>query len=183
MKIEVSSRLEVTDTPKGLCSQIRDRLTIRNPKFDENEKMGRWNGKTEEFLYFYEEDGDTLILPRGFARQLHKLCRRYGVDVEWIDNRRSLPDVDFHFTGQLRPFQEEAVRAVVARESGTLSAPTGSGKTVMALHLIARRRQPALVVVHTRELLRQWIDRIGVFLDVPPDGIGRIGEGKKILIQ
>ena len=48
----------------------------------------------------------------------------------------------------------------------------------MALALIAQRRQPALVVVHTKELLDQWIDRIGTFLGIPADEVGRIGGGK-----
>ena len=54
------------------------------------------------------------------------------------------------------------------RDFGTLAAPTGSGKTVIAMELIPRRRQPALIVVHTRELKDQWITRIGTFLGIPP---------------
>jgi superfamily II DNA or RNA helicase len=59
-----------------------------------------------------------------------------------------------------------------------LSAPTGSGKTVMALYIIARRKQPALIVVHTKDLAYQWIDRIGQFLGIPGDDVGFIGGGK-----
>ena len=49
----------------------------------------------------------------------------------------------------------------------------------MALYLIALRRQPALVVVHTKELMDQWIDRIGAFLGIPARKVGIIGGGKK----
>ena len=62
-----------------------------------------------------------------------------------------------------------------------LQAPTGSGKTVMALSVIAERKQPALIIVHGKELLNQWIDRIVAFLDIPRDEIGVIGGGKKRL--
>jgi superfamily II DNA or RNA helicase len=67
---------------------------------------------------------------------------------------------------------------MLKKDFGTLSAPTGSGKTVMALHLIAARRQPALIVVHTKELLAQWADRIETFLEIPREEIGIIGGGK-----
>jgi len=48
----------------------------------------------------------------------------------------------------------------------------------MALASIARRRQPTLVIVHTRELQNQWVNRIEIFLGIPKNEIGRIGGGK-----
>jgi superfamily II DNA or RNA helicase len=87
--------------------------------------------------------------------------------------------VDWQFAGQLRPFQATAVRALARKEFGTLSAPTGSGKTVMGLHLIAARRQPTLIIVHTKDLAHQWATRIEQFLGVPEEKIGWIGGGKR----
>jgi superfamily II DNA or RNA helicase len=49
----------------------------------------------------------------------------------------------------------------------------------MALYMIARRRQPTLIVVHTKELAAQWVERIEAFLGVSTDEIGIIGGGKK----
>jgi superfamily II DNA or RNA helicase len=49
----------------------------------------------------------------------------------------------------------------------------------MALALIARHRQPALIVVHTKELLEQWQARIETFLGIPAREVGIIGNGKK----
>lgn len=68
---------------------------------------------------------------------------------------------------------------MLSREFGVLSAPTGSGKTIIALYLMAKRKQPSLVVVHTRELAFQWIDRISTFLEIPSEKIGFIGGGKR----
>lgn len=82
-------------------------------------------------------------------------------------------------TGRLRPFQDQAVKKMLARDFGTLSAPTGSGKTVMALAMIAQRRQTALIITHTKELLSQWVNRIGQCLGIPSDEVGRIGDGKR----
>jgi superfamily II DNA or RNA helicase len=68
---------------------------------------------------------------------------------------------------------------MLSREFGVLSAPTGSGKTIIALYMIAKRKQPALVVVHTNELAVQWIDRISTFLGIPSAKIGFIGGGER----
>jgi superfamily II DNA or RNA helicase len=68
---------------------------------------------------------------------------------------------------------------MATKDFGTLNAPTGSGKTVMGLYLIAQRRQPTVVVVHTKDLAFQWIQRIDQFLGIPADQVGLIGAGKK----
>ncbi|MCP4116589.1 MAG: hypothetical protein GY737_14510 [Desulfobacteraceae bacterium] len=34
----------------------------------------------------------------------------------------------------------------------------------MALNLIAERKQSTLIIVHTKELLHQWVERAGQFL-------------------
>ena len=67
---------------------------------------------------------------------------------------------------------------MLTRDFGTLNSPTGSGKTVMGLFMIANRQQPALVVVHTKDLAYQWIEQIERFLGIPESQIGLIGSGK-----
>lgn len=181
MRIEITNRLKIHNIPDRLIKELVNRLKFKNPKWEENEKYGYWQGDTPEWLRFYEWEGDLLSIPRGFARQLLCLCKRHSVRYELIDKRRILPEIDFQFTGQLRPFQIQAVEALATRDFGVLSSPTGSGKTVMALWLIAQRKQPALIIVHSKELLNQWIDRISAFLGIPKEEVGRVGDGKQIL--
>lgn len=140
--------------------------------------MDRWNGDTPKILHFYHEDPAGLEIPRGFIRQLIGLVKTSGEHYRLEDRRRLLSEVEFNFTGQLRPFQEEAVKAMLARDFGTLAAPAGCGKTVMACCTIAHRKQPALIITHTKELMHQWVDRIGQFMQIPAGEIGQIGDGK-----
>jgi len=179
MEITIKNKIKISNTPGSLKRALEQKLTFDNPKFLENRKMGRWNGQTPEFLKFYKvnEEG-VLIVPRGYINQLILLCQRYGEKYEIIDKRRTLPEVDFTFRGTLRPFQRKAVKDIIDHDFGVLSAPPGAGKTVIALYLIAQRQQPALVVVHTKELLNQWIDRVETFLGIPPDEVGIIANGK-----
>jgi superfamily II DNA or RNA helicase len=106
------------------------------------------------------------------------MCKEMGLPYQVIDKRRALPEVDFNFAGILKGYQDEAVKEVLSRDFNVLQAPTGSGKTVMAMAAITERRQPALVIVHSKELLSQWQQRIEAFLDIPRDEIGQIGNGK-----
>ena len=66
---------------------------------------------------------------------------------------------------------------MVRHDTGVLAATTAFGKTVVAAWLIARRGVNTLVLVHGRQLMDQWVDRLATFLGIPPKSIGRIGGG------
>ena len=59
-----------------------------------------------------------------------------------------------------------------------LSAATAFGKTVVGAWLIAARQVNTLVLVHRRQLMDQWRERLAAFLDLPPAAIGVIGGGR-----
>lgn len=61
---------------------------------------------------------------------------------------------------------------------GVIVAPPGSGKTVIGLKIVADKQQPALIVVHRKQLMDQWIERIEAFLGIPQHETGKIGKGK-----
>ena len=180
MKITIQNNLRLSDVPQDLRHTLMEKLSFPNPKWMENQRMGRWNRGTPKTLKYYDKvRNGGLWVPRGFLGSLIKLCRKHDIVHTLEDRRRTLPPVNFAFEGKLKPFQQEAVSAMLRKEFGTLSAPTGSGKTVMALYMIARRRQPALIVVHIKELALQWVDRIQQFLGVPDKEVGFIGAGKQ----
>jgi superfamily II DNA or RNA helicase len=156
---------------------LQTKLTIDNPKYKDAKKYGRWVGKNfKQQLFFFETDETGIIFPRGFAAQAVELCKKHmGRGPVIKDLRHRLTDVDFSFLGDLRPYQQEAVQAILKKHFGVLVASTGSGKTVMALEVIARRRQPALILVHSRELMYQWKERAREFLGIDA---GLIGDSK-----
>jgi superfamily II DNA or RNA helicase len=180
--ITVTNNLRLKNVPSDLRQILIEKLEILNPKWLENERMGRWNRGTPKKLRLYDKVGRTgLWIPRGFLRQLILLCRRYGKEYDIEDRRRRLPDVQYFFNGELRPFQQDAVDVMMARDFGTLSSATGSGKTIMALYMVAQRRQPTLIIVHTKDLASQWIERIEAFLGIATEQVGIIGGGKKMI--
>jgi superfamily II DNA or RNA helicase len=178
MKITITSRIDITGAPEPLARKIRETFTIENPRWLDNDKMSRWNGETDHWLTFYENHPGGLSIPRGAMGLILFFCKEMGIRYQIIDQRRTLPEVDFTFNGTLKGYQQSTIVDILDRDFGFLQSPTGSGKTVMALSVIAERRQPALVIVHTKELLRQWIERIETFLQVPRAEIGIIGDGK-----
>jgi superfamily II DNA or RNA helicase len=159
-----------------------EKLQFINPKWLENDRMGRWNRGTPKLLKYYDKVGRTgLWIPRGYIRHLINRCRRQEIKFQIDDQRRKVKPVEFSFRGTLKPFQKIAVDEMLAKDFGTLSSATGSGKTVMALYIVARRKQPALIVVHTKDLAAQWVQRIETFLGIESEAVGFIGSGKKVI--
>jgi len=177
LTLTVGAECSLTGIPLDFEQELKQRLTIDNPEYLAAKKYGRWIGKKlKPQLKYYEPIVGGVTFPRGFANQAVLMCRhKFGHDPVIVDNRRLLPERDYIFQGELRPYQLEAVEAASSKTFGVIEAGTGSGKTVMALALLARRRQPTIVVVHTKELLYQWCDRITQFLGVVP---GVVGDGQ-----
>jgi superfamily II DNA or RNA helicase len=67
----------------------------------------------------------------------------------------------------------------MTEKQGVIVAPPGSGKTMMGMELIARHQKPALILVHRKQLLDQWVDRIQTYLNIPKAHIGRFSSTKK----
>ncbi len=181
LTITITNNLRLKNVPPDLRKILIEKLEIVNPKWLENERMGRWNRGTPQVLRFYDKVGPAgLWIPRGVMRQLILLCRKHDISYQVDDQRRCFTPIEINFKGTLRPFQQVAVDQMLARDFGTLSSATGSGKTIMALYMIARRRQPTLIVVHTKDLAAQWTTRIETFLGIDAAKVGLIGGGKKV---
>jgi superfamily II DNA or RNA helicase len=175
--LEVRSECLLRGGPESLRAAIRRELTVNNPKYMDAKRYSRWIGRQlKPKLYFFRDQGADIIFPRGFGNRAVYLCRQaVGTDPEIRDHRRRLEQEEFCFQGELRPYQQQAVAAVLRRSFGVLEAGTGSGKTVMALKIIAERGQPTIIIVHSRELLLQWMERIETFLGIQA---GQAGGGR-----
>lgn len=120
-----------------------------------------------------------LTLPRGCLDETIELLRSNRVKPVVEDRRESGARLDVRFLGTLQPAQERAFDAVIEHDFGVLAATTAFGKTVVAAAAIARRGCSTLILVHRRELLAQWVERLKTFLSVTSTDIGTIGGGRR----
>ncbi len=150
-------RLAEAELPPRALGQLHRALSFPNPEFASRERMGRWTGSTPEEVCLIDHDAEgRLTLPRGAVAALRAAVGGSGGSVAFEDRRVRHPHADLTFGIELRDYQEEAVRALVRHTQGTAVLPCGAGKTVIGTAAIARARQPALVLVHTHDLLEQW---------------------------
>jgi superfamily II DNA or RNA helicase len=141
--------------------------------------LARWKahggyGKRIVTMRRYDDAADTLTLPRG----LWPLDPRFG-PFEVADERLTLPEVSFRWRGPtLDPFQQRAAGRLYRERQGVLVAPTGVGKTVMALRVLAAWRQPALWMVDTADLFQQAMDAARECYRLPDSAFGTVVDGK-----
>ncbi len=161
-----------------LTNFLKEELNFTNAEFFVKQKSGRNTYGTKRYFKFIEEKEHELIIPKGFIGKLVRYCKEENLDYEFVDSRRRANSVVFSFYAQLKPYQISVINAVSKKDIGIIVAPPGSGKTVLALKVIADRQQPTLIIVHRKHLAEQWLERIETFLGIPKHQIGKIGQGK-----
>lgn len=164
-------------TPE-LINFLKVNLNFANSDYFIKKKTGRNTWGTERYFTCIEETESEVIIPRGFIGRLIRFCTQQKIDFEFQDERIKHAPIKFTTNLNLRSHQVSAMEAASRKEFGIITAPPGSGKTVIGLKIIAEKQQPALIVVHRKQLLEQWIERVQAFLGVPKNEIGRIGQGK-----
>jgi superfamily II DNA or RNA helicase len=174
--IKLNSNIELINFGKEIKAKCVEANTFENPVYLSNEQNGHSNWNTDPLIKTYSRTENGMILPRGFMRELIALCHESSVQFELVDERISVPCQypDSLKEISLRPYQQRCISAAMRYDQGILVAPTGAGKTLLALEIIRARGQKSLIIVHRKELLKQWVDIIASRLGLTA---GVIGEG------
>ncbi len=161
-----------------LINFLKDELNFANSEFIIKKKIGRNIFGTERYFKFVEETESEVIVPRGFIGKIIRFCRENKIEHDFIDERKKQSAISFSFNAQLREHQQTVIESISKKDLGVIVAPPGSGKTIVALKIISEKQQPTLIIVHRKQLVEQWIERIETFLGIPKIEIGKIGQGK-----
>tara|TARA_R110000868_G_scaffold280326_2_gene540360 strand:- start:1857 stop:4952 length:3096 start_codon:yes stop_codon:yes gene_type:complete len=178
IRLDNEIRINKTGLTTPLVNFIKDTFNVANPDYFIKKKIGRTTWSTDRYFNLVSESKNEVLLPRGAVGQLLRFCNKQKIDFEFEDKRKKSNDTHFTFGTELLEHQKTVLSAVSKKDFGVITAPPGSGKTIIGLKIIANKCQPALIVVHRKQLLDQWIERIEAFLKIPKSAIGKIGQGK-----
>ena len=180
LKVRLSNHLSMSrfSLPSHLISYLKDELNFLSSAFLVKKKLGKNTWGTERYFNLIEEMENEVRIPRGMTGKLLRYCQKRAIEFEFIDERKKLKPVSIAHQIELREYQQTALEATRKKDFGVMVAPPGSGKTIMALAIIAEKQQPALIIVHRKQLAVQWTERIQSFLGIPKKEIGIIGQGK-----
>ncbi len=165
--------------PPGLRNRLVRLAAFQNPEFHRAQAMRLPTFGKPRIIGCAEDLPRHIGLPRGCLEELRAALRPFGIKPVVRDERFGGNPLSVAFRGELRPEQREAADSLLGHDIGVLAATTAFGKTVIAAWLIARRGVNTLVLVHRRQLMEQWAERLAAFLDVPATRIGRLGGGRR----
>ncbi|MBI4707711.1 MAG: DEAD/DEAH box helicase family protein, partial [Candidatus Omnitrophica bacterium] len=164
--------------PSVLLNQIKRLAAFQNPEFYKRQNMRLSTFLTPRVISCSEILDGYLAIPRGCLNDLSYLLNEYGLEIDIKDERVAGKRIKFRFFGSLTKEQKAASKKVIKDDIGILVAPSGMGKTVIAIYAIARRKTNTLILVHRKPLMEQWRLQLASLLGVALKDIGRIGAGK-----
>lgn len=160
-----STRAYVEKAEPKVYFKIYDLLTYKKD-------YGKW--EKPESLY----DPYTNSFPVGLVPRVKKFLNSKGYRVRVKDEREpggEKLEVSWNPSYKLRRYQQRAINKALKEKMGVLALPVGSGKTIVGLGIIGKLGLSAIIVVHTKELLYQWADKVREVLGVDA---GIIGDNK-----
>ncbi|SER79578.1 DEAD/DEAH box helicase [Salipaludibacillus aurantiacus] len=155
--------------------ELKQVCSFHNPEYYKAKANRFSTNRIPSRISGYDETEEYILIPRGEAEELRVQLPEHRIQ----DKRCYGKKIKAKLLATLYPMQEEAVSALLPHHSGTLSAATGFGKTVVAAGLIHERGVNTLVLVHRNQLLDQWVASLQSLLDIDLNQIGRIGGGKQ----
>lgn len=176
--LQQNIRIQRDGLTTPLINFLKEELNFANSEFFIKKKSGKNTFGTERYFKLVEETENEVIIPRGFIGKLLRFCKEQNLEFDFQDNRESKEEILYSFNATLRNHQNKVIETVSKKDFGVIVAPPGSGKTIMGLKIIAEKKQPALIVVHRKQLLEQWQERVQAFIGISKHEIGIVGQGK-----
>ena len=149
-----------------LQNAIRRLAAYSNPRFFQNLALGFSTHETPRIVYDGYDEGNYIVLPRGCFEELKRHLSDAEIPYDIVDKRQMGRTIDVFFNGELYPEQKVAAERLLAYDIGMLAAATAFGKTVIGANLIARRKVNTLVLVHTVEIMNNWVRDLNRFLTI-----------------
>jgi superfamily II DNA or RNA helicase len=180
ISIVLSDRLYIAkqDLSPGLINRLMRLASFSNPDFYKTQAMRLSTYGKPRVISCAEDLPHHIALPRGCHYAVMDFFALHNVNVDLEDKRFEGVSIHTEFLSTLTTLQDAAARAILAHDIGILSAATAFGKTVVAASIIAKRKVNTLILVHRRELMDQWKERLHTFLDMPKESVGVFGGGK-----
>lgn len=173
--VYIDNKLTITNPSKETMDWIKQNLEFANPEFAKKEKMGLYTKNIPPVITLFETAGNAVTIPYGCVTMSIP-----GIKEQELKFAKPASDVQLNYNSRINLFsyQERAVEQALQSSSGVIVMPCGSGKTQTALELVARYKGRALWITHTKELLKQSMERAKSVYDINAKNIGTITEGK-----
>ncbi|MHB8579160.1 MAG: TOTE conflict system archaeo-eukaryotic primase domain-containing protein [Ignavibacteriaceae bacterium] len=179
--ILVSNQIDLkrSELTPGLVHFLKEELNFLNTEYLTKRSLGKSLYKVQKYFKLIDETGDAVSLPRGFLQTLIGFLKKNNIVYTVRFDLPRFEQTSYYSQIELTPSQTSIVQMAMEFDQGVIVAPSGSGKTIIGLELVARKQLPTLILVHRKQLLDQWVERIQTFLGIAKTHIGQYSGTKK----
>lgn len=186
----VTENLKKAMKVRAAVKTIKADCIVTNPKYVSLLRAGRDTRWCDKSLALYKivpsDRGMKIKIDRGYIRRMIDILAENELSYRVTDARADSSDIglgcdSLKINGnevKFRPDQasliEDAVKPLLAGNKGfgvvenvapemmdgVVVAPTGAGKTIIAMELMRRVDRPFIVSVNSRNLAKQWVEKI-----------------------
>jgi len=121
------------------------------------EKWEKWKGNVN----LYEKYKKSYVINGGLLAPFLRTCTLFGITYSLNDLREESAEgkaVVFEGRITLYDYQQDLVRIIQENDGcGLISAPPGSGKTIVGTELIAIYNTPTIIIADKVNILQQWV--------------------------
>jgi superfamily II DNA or RNA helicase len=137
--------------------------------FSDRMQKGYWDGRKHLFSKI------TGSFPTGLLNRVKRLLESYNVQYTVNDQRVPIT-LGKEIPSTVKPWewQEDVIGDCINKHSGIVKLPTGSGKSVVFINLMARLNLNTVILVNSRDLLYQIKKDIKNCLNIDA---GQVGDG------
>lgn len=183
VRITLSNQIFISKQglPKHISYKLMQLAVFPNPEFYIAQASRRSTYKIPRFINCSENFPEVISLPTGLFNSVIDIFKDEKIKFILTDQRNIGMSINCNFKGRLRDKQKEAFEEILKHDMSVLCASTGFGKTVLAIKLISERKINTLILVHRKELLEQWKEKISVYTEGIDIGILGASKAKQKL--
>lgn len=111
--------------------------------------------ENDDIWYGFDRESSTIYT--GLVPFFKRFAKKNKIKIRFVDRRKKPSGEPFESNWTMRDYQEPAVQRLCEATRGSLSAGTGSGKTIVALETFARVGVRGVIIVPTQIIWGQFL--------------------------
>ncbi|BFH74343.1 DEAD/DEAH box helicase [Sulfurisphaera javensis] len=125
----------------------------------------------EKEILKYDKVNKVYVTYPYYYYILKNRLEEYGLKIREL--KLDIKELNVNFKGELRDYQKEAIETWKQKDgSGVIALPTGAGKTVIGIAILAEVKRSTLIVTFTKDQMIQWRDSLFKFTDLSKSDVG-----------
>lgn len=142
-----------------LPKQNNDKL-IENIKSNLTRTIKNHVNSTIRIVEFFIENDDFLYIPRYYPIEDIIKCKIVNKENDGLN-------ININTNIKLKDqLQENTFNFMMSNNNGIINLDTGSGKTIISIYFISHLKKKTLILLHRKNLIEQWIEKIERFTDI-----------------